>query len=125
MLGDEHIIAPATHREQQPPYDMAEATCRAMEDGTDAARARLEKIALNTNGPTRMSRWQWDYWRRVLGSYDSTMPSGTRLGKRWCREERVRAGEARFFIGEYGVSMKGAEFVSITWYPIEVDENDK
>jgi len=132
MLGDEHIIAPATYREQRPPYDMAEATCRAMTDANDAAVARLEKIVLTSNGTTKLSRWQWDYWREKLGSYDSTTPTGQRNGKRWTREERYsvvvddkRIHHTKFFIGEYGVSSKGPDFVKTTWYPVEVDEKDK
>lgn len=132
MLGDEHIIAPAVHRERRPAYDMSEFTaCRAMDDANDAARARLESIALDSSAPIKLPRWAWDYWRRILGGYDTTLPTGTRIGKRWCREECTRtpggtfSPTGRYFIGEYGVSSKGDGFVSITWYPVEVDEKDK
>lgn len=130
MLGDEHIIAPATIREQRPPYDMQEFTgCRVMGDARDAARARIESIALVS--PVKMARWAWDYWRSILGGYDSTLPTGTRVGKRWCRDELFRRISGSFeatgkhFIGEYGVSSKGPDFVSIRWYEVEVDEKDK
>lgn len=129
MMGDEHIIAPATIREQRPAYDMEEFTaCRAMGDANDAARARLESIALDGSNPIKLARWAWNYWRSILGGYDSTVPSGQRDGKRWCREERAREGGAvvtKFFIGEYGYSSKGPGFVKTTWYSVEVDEKDE
>lgn len=50
----------------------------------DAAREVLEIVTLPNS--ITMEPHIWEYFCRVLLRYDTTIPTGQRIGKRWCRE---------------------------------------
>lgn len=50
----------------------------------DAVRQEaIEKLELGDC--VTMAPWEIDEWCSILGDYSSTLPSGTRIGKRWMR----------------------------------------
>lgn len=91
-----------------PQEAIGRAFCRAMEAAEDAAREVLEAIPLTP--VVKMHGDFWTYAQRILGAYDSTLPTGTRVGKRWCRHDREG-----LWIGEYGPS------AAITWWKVVLE----
>lgn len=61
----------------------------------DAARLVLETVDLGLT--VKMEEYCWQYWCRILGKYDTTVPTGQRVGKRWCRTD----ARGHRWIGEY------------------------
>lgn len=117
-----HTNEPRWHDE---PFGWEAVTSNAMTAAKDAAQAFLEGVRLKEE--ITMSQWCWDFWRETLGGYDMTLPSGTRIGKRWTREELNWAQATRTrtmtrFIGTY-VPSKRADTVGIVWTKVNVVKN--
>lgn len=100
-----------------PEHAMERAFVMAHDAANDAAREVLESMPLDA--VVTMERDHWAYWRRVLGEYSLTLPTGTRIGKRW-----VFDGHGVKKIGEYtNEYFDGRHWrVRITWRRVEFVE---
>ena len=96
------------------------AFCRAMEAASDTAREMLEAMPLEKTMVMHIDFW--NYALRILGEYSTTIPSGTHVGKRWCRIERPASTTTRRFIGEY-VESANPKRGGIVWYEVTLKES--
>lgn len=97
-----------THLNDRDPQQALEhAYMMAHDEAEDAAREVLELVALPDS--ITMEPHVWEYFGEVLGRYDTTIPTGERTGKRWCRE----FGGKRW-VAEYTET-------SIVWRPVTLD----
>lgn len=108
-------------RQLHPKERMAQMACEANARAEEAAREVFESIELPENDVVEMTLEIWNQMAVTLGSYDSTYPTGQRLGKRWCREMRF-TGEngVKRYIGEYRASSQWPEFIGVHWYPVRI-----
>lgn len=117
MSGPDHSSLPleairqrlwrAHLNDRDPQQALEHAYMMAHDEAEDAARDVLELVALPDN--IAMEPHVWEYFGEVLGRYDTTIPTGERTGKRWCRE----FGGKRW-VAEYTET-------SIIWRPVTLD----
>jgi hypothetical protein len=62
------------------------AACLAHDAARDAYVAVIEAAPLPDK--FELPAELWTEWRSRLGAYDRTLPTGTRIGKRWCMTDR-------------------------------------